>query len=176
MKLKKGSLSDFVLRSLKDLVESGDLEAFSYSAQMRYLWSKAQNNPDVRKPAVFQAVRRLRENGYMEQEYLDEGHISLRLTRLGWDFFQTEEEWDGKYRIVIWDIPERKRRLRDLLRRKLREFEFVNLQKSVWVSKRNATGKLRELINELEMEKWVAVIESDDPWFSRISFHDRGEK
>lgn len=40
--------------------------------------------------------------------------------------------WDGKWRIVIFDIPEKKRRGRDALRGKMRKLGCVLLQKSVW--------------------------------------------
>lgn len=41
--------------------------------------------------------------------------------------------WDGKWRILIFDIPERKKRLRDRVRETLRAVGFVQLQQSVWV-------------------------------------------
>jgi phenylacetic acid degradation operon negative regulatory protein len=42
--------------------------------------------------------------------------------------------WDGKWRMVLFDIPEKDRRLRDLLRRHLGAGHFGYLQNSVWVS------------------------------------------
>ncbi|HEY4694569.1 MAG TPA: hypothetical protein VIH52_01235 [Candidatus Nanoarchaeia archaeon] len=38
--------------------------------------------------------------------------------------------WDGKWRVVIFDIPESKKRGREALRRKLKELGFYQLQKS----------------------------------------------
>jgi phenylacetic acid degradation operon negative regulatory protein len=43
-------------------------------------------------------------------------------------------EWDGRWWIVVFDVPELQRRLRDRLRRSLRELGFGHLQDSVWVS------------------------------------------
>jgi DNA-binding transcriptional regulator PaaX len=42
-------------------------------------------------------------------------------------------KWDGKYRVIIFDIPEFKSKLRWALRRQLMEWGFVKLQNSVWV-------------------------------------------
>ena len=92
----------------------------------------------------------------------------IKLTELGNDFFGREEDWDGKYRIVIWDIPEVNRRVRDLFRRKLREWEFVSLQKSVWVSRKNVTKKINKLINELELSKLIIVIETNDKVLDKL--------
>jgi DNA-binding transcriptional regulator PaaX len=43
------------------------------------------------------------------------------------------KKWDGKYRIVIFDIPNITRIKRDALRGKLKELGFFRLQQSVWV-------------------------------------------
>ena len=42
--------------------------------------------------------------------------------------------WDGKWRILLFDIPDQlHKQARDILRAKLKEWEFYPLQKSVWV-------------------------------------------
>ena len=41
--------------------------------------------------------------------------------------------WDGKWRIVVFDLPEKKRGLRNELRRQLRRAHFGCLQGSVWI-------------------------------------------
>lgn len=43
-------------------------------------------------------------------------------------------KWDGIWRVVIFDIPEKKRIARDFLRSKLKELGFFKLQKSVLVT------------------------------------------
>ena len=43
------------------------------------------------------------------------------------------KRWDGKWRMLIFDIPERRRPLRAKVRATLRELGFVRLQDSVWV-------------------------------------------
>ena len=43
------------------------------------------------------------------------------------------QKWDKGWRIVIFDIPSASRLIRDIFRRKLKEFGFHALQKSVWI-------------------------------------------
>ncbi|MGB9743574.1 MAG: hypothetical protein ACPLW9_02610 [Minisyncoccales bacterium] len=43
------------------------------------------------------------------------------------------KKWNGKYWLVIFDIPNTSRLVRDILRKKLKEWEFYPLQKSVWL-------------------------------------------
>ncbi|OGG41208.1 hypothetical protein A2118_03070 [Candidatus Kaiserbacteria bacterium GWA2_50_9] len=46
---------------------------------------------------------------------------------------QKPKRWDDRWRVVLFDIPERRRRVRDLLRTFMREFGFVRLQDSAWI-------------------------------------------
>lgn len=41
--------------------------------------------------------------------------------------------WDGKWRVIIFDIAEKRRSLRITVRRKLQDYGFARLQDSVWV-------------------------------------------
>lgn len=59
----------------------------------------------------------------------------LKLIRLEqYNFqFKKPKKWDNKWRIVIFDIPQKKRLQRDNLRFTLKQIGFVKLQNSVWV-------------------------------------------
>lgn len=41
--------------------------------------------------------------------------------------------WDGKWRVIIFDIPERRKVLREQMRGKLQAVGFAQLQRSVWI-------------------------------------------
>lgn len=117
------------------------------------------------EPTISQAIRRLRERGFLEMERKQVGEIVLRLTKSGREFALLtgqRAEWDGRWRIVVFDIPESKRAVRNALRGKLKQWGFVQWQKSVWATKKPVTEKLRQIVKELEIEQWVLVIESDD--------------
>lgn len=44
-----------------------------------------------------------------------------------------KRRWDKRWRVIIFDIPEKRRKTRDRLRITMRELGFVRLQDSVWV-------------------------------------------
>ncbi len=44
-----------------------------------------------------------------------------------------KEKWDGKWRAIIFDIPELKRNERSFLRKELRMMGFQEMQQSIWV-------------------------------------------
>ena len=43
------------------------------------------------------------------------------------------EKWDGKWRFVMFDIPDKRRKASNALREKLKELGFLQFQKSIWV-------------------------------------------
>lgn len=44
------------------------------------------------------------------------------------------KKWDGKWRVVIFDVKEGKKALRNALRNKMQQLEFYQLQKSVYIT------------------------------------------
>lgn len=56
-------------------------------------------------------------------------------------------EWDGKWRMVVFDLPENRRGLRNELRRQLRAAKFGGLQGSVWISP-DSVHRIRESLNK----------------------------
>src|SRR3990167_4636533 len=45
---------------------------------------------------------------------------------------EKQKKWDYKWRIIMFDIWERRRNVRDELRRTLKEFGFIKVQNSAW--------------------------------------------
>ncbi len=67
---------------------------------------------------------------------------------------QWDREWDGKWRTVMFDLPETKRGLRNELRRQLKTGHFGGLQRSVWISP-DPVGELSESVKNLAVESGV---------------------
>lgn len=131
---------------------------------------------------VYDAFYKLRKRGCIKIE--KKGHqIYIRLTQegkklAGW--FQIDSlkikrprKWDGKWRIIIFDISELKRIYRDAFRGKLKQLGFYQLQKSVWICPfncRDEIGLLREFFGLKESELRLIVAESigNDDWLRKI--------
>ncbi|MBI3103683.1 CRISPR-associated endonuclease Cas2 [Candidatus Daviesbacteria bacterium] len=157
MKVYKKSLTKAILLVLEKAVDGYvRLEDFTYH-HYRYHYGY----PNLKKSSLSQALKRLRESGLIEQVKL-KNDVIIKLTQTGKELISDgsdEKEWDGKWRIVIFDIPEQKRVIRNLFRRNLKKWGFKHLQKSVWISKRNVFDKLEVYIKELGIEQWVIVME-----------------
>lgn len=161
--IKKGSLSQTLLTALEKTIDGVvRLEDFAYHSGL-YAYGSGWQYP-LKKAALSKAISRLKEKGLIKTEG-NEFELVLRLTNEGKQaLFLTgfpEEKWDGKWRIVVFDIPEEKKLIRNMFRRNLKKWEFKLLQKSVWISKKHVTEKLIEYVKYLKIEEWVLVIESD---------------
>lgn len=87
------------------------------------------------------AVGRLLAKGYVKRstsgmlEITPKGARHFELERARADApARRKRRWDKKYRLVLFDIPQRRRSVRDRLRLLMREFGFLRLQDSVWVT------------------------------------------
>lgn len=72
----------------------------------------------------------------------NDGKRYARITERGERMLQMEKEktaitkkrrWDRRWRIVIFDIPGRRKNVRTNIRRFMQEYGFVRLQDSVWI-------------------------------------------
>src|SRR3989344_2778888 len=159
---KRKALTDLVLLALEKSIDGYvKFEDFTYHSY-KYLYGV----PKLKKSLLVQTIKRLREQGFIE--LIEDRELVLRLTDSGKDralwkkMMHGDVKWDGKWRLVIWDIPEKRRLARDLLRFKLKQLGFTQWQKSVWASKINCTEVLRNFIKQVGIEDWVMIIESDN--------------
>jgi len=90
--------------------------------------------------SIDQTVRRLLNRGLIAREFTNTG-IRLVLTDRGYaEFLENEfrlqnmrqKRWDGRWRLLIFDIPEKRRSTRNRVWKKLRQLGFRRLQDSVW--------------------------------------------
>lgn len=89
------------------------------------------------------AFGRLAAQGHIVFEKRD-GKQYARITEAGQKALAFEQEkaklqntkkkrWNGRWRVVIFDVPEKRRKTRDRLREVMERTGFVRLQDSVWV-------------------------------------------
>lgn len=89
------------------------------------------------------------------ESYFDE---TLKILKL-------PSKWDGKWRLVLFDIPENKRASRDKLRRALSGLGMGILQASVWISPIDISKEVDDIRKHLKLEnniKYFQVTSSDN--------------
>lgn len=71
------------------------------------------------------------------------------------------EKWDGKWRMLIYSIPEEKRHIRDELRQELVWSGFGSLTHSCWISPNPLEDKVYDMIARYEIEAYVDLFISE---------------
>lgn len=66
--------------------------------------------------------------------------------------------WDGKWRIVMFDVPERLRRLRNSLRWHFQEIGLIELQKSVFVYPYPCEKEIEFILEFYNARKYVRFV------------------
>ncbi len=70
-------------------------------------------------------------------------------------------KWDGKWRIIFFDVPEKKRRYRDELRSMLKTIGFKEFQKSIWIYPFKVPDFLKEILWEENIKHYTRLITTD---------------
>ena len=107
------------------------------------------------------------EKGEKENQYqlTDKGFSELCLE---FPFFWfLKEKWDGKWRIISYEIPEKKREIRDRLRREMQGWGLGPWHRSFWLTPHPILNILKELVSQKEEEKLIQAFEADHTFGDR---------
>ncbi len=138
-RFEKGELERIILGSIAAV----GLIAFALAAPnaVQILKMFQNKNPRHRSPLYVTGIlRRLQKKGYIDS-VRENGKTFLRITSKGeLELLKSKErekpkqrKWDKKWRIVIFDIKESRRGIRNKIRQDITSFGFERLQDSVWV-------------------------------------------
>lgn len=130
-----------------------------------------------------QVISGLGKRKYVKIEYLDDGRVRVKITKKGFVRALTYEIekmslnkpkiWDKRWRVVIFDIPKKYGRVRDLFRMRLRQLGLYQLQESVYVSPIPCFAEiefLRELYGVSFTVQYLLVEKLEDDQFLRDHF------
>ena len=97
----------------------------------------------IKTERLYRIVREFYNDRLIDYKEDKDGFVKIVLTKEGQKKalkFKLDDmeikrppKWDGEWRIVIFDIPEKLKKAREALRMKLKELGFLELQKSVFV-------------------------------------------
>ncbi|MEK7614479.1 MAG: CRISPR-associated endonuclease Cas2 [Patescibacteria group bacterium] len=124
----------------------------------------------TRTDSVKRSLDRLLSNGFLVFEKTKKGTFvkitprgELALDRLCDNprLIKKPKRWDGKWRMVIYDLKESKKKLRDQLRMTLISFGFVKLQKSIWVYPHDCEDLITLIKADFKIGKEVLYVIAD---------------
>lgn len=102
----------------------------------------------------------LREKGYFDISVRNNKSF-FRLTPKGkrlaelLKFCAGKMRWDGNWRVLIFDIPEKEKGKREYLRKKLRELKFKQLQESVWITPYPPPDSFTDFLSDLRVRPYL---------------------
>ncbi len=154
--MRKNSVSKKILLAIgekaKDLLEVGIEIMFDYPKILRGY--SLYRNDSLNPPIFYKGISNLKKCGYLKGKII-KGEKKLYLTPKGRVEIiknilrqkkEKELKWDGKWRAIIFDVPEASRKDRDFLRRELCWIGFKELQKSVWIFPYEMKKELKVLL------------------------------
>ncbi len=85
-------------------------------------------------------------------------------------FKSKTSNWDNKWRVVIFDIPNELHMERIKFRRKIKSMGFVMLQKSVFVFPYPCNEEIGDVAGDLRVDKYVDIITAESVGFREKEF------
>lgn len=112
------------------------------------------------KKQIQKSLYRIKKHGWIKEDLslTKEGRKRLKSllpTRL------PAKKWDGNWYLVIFDIPECLRRKRNILREKLKDLGFGQLQQSVWISPINYLPIIEKIIEQYNLSSYVILSQTN---------------
>lgn len=149
-------------------VASGFLTAGGIPASVAAVYSIFEN----REKSIYEKKQIARALEYLKSRKLVDIQSQYQkevfsLTKLGWlrarrlakSFgIRKPEKWDGKWRIVIFDIPETKKSEREVFRNSLKNLGLANVQKSIWIHPYDCEDQVYHIAGNMFIKPYVRYI------------------
>ncbi|MBI5799089.1 MAG: CRISPR-associated endonuclease Cas2 [Candidatus Yonathbacteria bacterium] len=122
----------------------------------------------IERDSLNRAIRSLYESKLVSTKDNHDGTLTLVLSKEGkrlaltYDIenieLKTPTQWDGRWRIVMFDVPEKYKRTRDALRMHLKNMGFYEFQKSVFVHPYPCAKEIEYITEFYQARRFVRFI------------------
>lgn len=120
---------------------------------------------EIERKRLLSIVREFYNDRLVDYRENKDGEVEIILTKEGrkkaikYQLDEMEikkpEKWDDKWRMVIFDIPEKKKKAREALRNKLKDLGFKELQKSVFIHPYECEDEIDFITEVFEIRSYV---------------------
>jgi DNA-binding transcriptional regulator PaaX len=143
-------LTKTILSKLFGVKEAAYFELFKFCAK----------NQDYK--FFYNAMYRLENEGLIKKTKID-GKLTAEITRAGKQLLlRLEPQRDGVWKMVIFDVPEKHKYVRNVLRAKLKTLHFKKWQNSIWISPYILDEEIEKEMKELAKKFFVRLIKTTD--------------
>lgn len=156
------------------LLEAGVALAFAGSPRtsFRIMRHVAREWRAIDRAVLRSAIQRLYQSKLIDTRDHPDGTTTIILTEEGKQrcltyridemSVQRPKSWDRKWRLILFDIPEKRRAIRDALRHHLRRLGCHELQRSVFVHPFDCRDEVEFLIEFYQARPFVRFAIADD--------------
>ena len=116
---------------------------------------------------IFRGFRRYKFVRYSKEEKSDKYSLTKkgesRLQNIVIDEIEIKnpKKWDGKWRLVMYDLPIRFKKARNAFRYKLKDLGFFQFQKSAWIYPYSCEGEILFVVDFFGVRKYIEILEVD---------------
>jgi len=137
------------------LLAEGAIRVLSFRSLFNFHWG-------FNYSACCKTVERLRQDGSIRRERR-KGRVYLCITDHGRQFLENRrprgrdppKTWDRRWRLVIFDIPEKRKSDRFRIRQFLSTLGFARMQKSVWIAPHDFEERVQEFAHRIDIHSFV---------------------
>lgn len=145
--------------TLSGLLKEGCIEKESAEVLLPPLEISSSDTLITRTQSELDSAIQSNSHNHSKYKITEKGFHELCL---GFPIFRfMKETWDGKWRILSYEIPEKKRDLRDRLRREVAGWGLGPWHRSFWLTPHPIIHNLKLLISQKEEEQYVQAFESE---------------
>jgi|SRR3989344_3386777 len=153
------------------LDKTGDVLKFITKKSTMHNYLPGPKNPvfdkyrkNKNKYAFSKLIYRLKSRNYIRVKNL-KGKQAIMLTKEGLDkvlkasfaIKDRKKRTDGKWTMLIFDVPEKYRKARDLLRSILHNLDYKMFQQSVWITPYDVSEKTEQLLQMYSLDEFVKI-------------------
>lgn len=130
---------------------------------------------------IYRVSRSLNRKGLINYQKIRNGQINISINNEGRNYLKylefddmvlpRKEKWDRKWHLILFDIPETKRRGRDALRKKLKELGCHEVQKSIFAWPYDCRKEVNFIVRFFNLENFVIYAEAALDSDSKIKKH-----
>ena len=113
------------------------------------------------------------KNGEMVYRLTNDGETKLRAFVLETLAIQNPTKWDGKWRVVVFDIPEKYRRARKAIHKKLVDMGFYPMQKSVLAHPFPCEHEIEFIKDFFNIKPYVDILPVSEMPNGKVLYHFR---
>ncbi len=154
----------FVGATLPGLIKA--IGAFHYGGRGNRKMNKQYPKQKIANSLAFLKRQQLIEileasNGMVKVRLTNKGKKRLAEYSLSALEIRKPEKWDGKWRVLMFDIPAHPKTYqyaRDALRNKIKKLGFRQIQKSVWVYPYECEDELLFIAEMFKVQKYIEIL------------------